>query len=456
MSTHYRSWGLDPLTPQKAQCWTSREQSLVDVAGSSAGHGGLLPFGNGRSYGDSCLNTAGTLLDARGLDRFIGFDVETGVLEVEAGLRFCDLLELIVPRGWFLPVTPGTQLLTVGGAIANDVHGKNHHVAGTFGRHVLAFELLRSDGSRLNCSAADNADLYAATIGGLGLTGLILSATIRLIAIDSAFMDVETVPFTGIAEFRDISRRSSDFDYTVAWLDCVSSGSNFARGLFYRARHAAARAGDEVLAPSSTHRLSVPFNLPGFALNSLSIRAFNELYYRSNERRAKRRPSSRDHYQPYFYPLDAVGHWNRIYGSKGFYQCQFVVPVDSKVTDGNDALETILRLIVRSGMGSFLAVLKEFGDLPSPGMLSFPRPGLCLALDFSNRGLATRKLIETIERLVVEAGGAVYPAKDRLMSASAFRAFFSRHAEFSEHVDPAFSSDFWRRVSMQFSQGTDI
>ncbi|GAA3978899.1 FAD-binding oxidoreductase [Allohahella marinimesophila] len=441
MSEAYRSWGLDPQTPQKALRWGWRDAPATQMAGQQS----VLPFGNGRSYGDSCLNTAGTLIDARGLDRFVALDTDTGVLTAEAGLTFQNILQHIVPRGWFLPVTPGTQFLTLGGAIANDVHGKNHHVAGTIGRHIKQFELLRSDGSRLVCSATQNAELFAATIGGLGLTGLILSAEIQLIRVDSAFMDVETIPFNGLEAFRSISADSASFDYTVAWLDCVSGGENFARGLFYRARHAAAIEADELLREKETGkgRVSIPFNFPAMALNGLSIKLFNELYYRSNSKKAARSAFSRDHYQPYFYPLDSIANWNRIYGSKGFYQCQFVVPA------GSESLEAILRAIVDSGMGSFLAVLKEFGDLASPGLLSFPRPGLCLALDFSNRGLKSRTLIERIEQQVVEAGGAIYPAKDRLMSASAFRTFFPAHDQFSRWIDPAFSSDFWRRVSME-------
>ena len=409
------------------------------------GEQSVLPFGNGRSYGDSCLNTAGTLLDARGLDRFIELDTQAGLLTAETGLTFQQILQHIVPKGWFLPVTPGTQFLTLGGAIANDVHGKNHHVAGTFGRHVKHLELLRSDGSRLTCSETQNSELFAATIGGLGLTGLILSAKIQLIRIDSAFMDVETIPFRGLEAFRTISAESAGFDYTVAWLDCVSGGDNYARGLFYRARHSAAKAGDELGRERSARKskLAIPFNFPSLALNGLSIKLFNELYYRSNSKKAEQGGLSRDHYQPYFYPLDSIGNWNRIYGSKGFYQCQFVVPSES------ESLAVILQTIVNSGMGSFLAVLKEFSDLSSPGLLSFPRPGMCLALDFSNRGLKSRTLIENIEKLVVGAGGAVYPAKDRLMSAAAFRTFFPAHEQFARWIDPAFSSDFWRRVSME-------
>ncbi|WP_416399117.1 FAD-binding oxidoreductase [Allohahella sp. A8] len=441
MSNAYRSWGVDPQTPQKAIRWGWRDAPAEQMAGQQS----VLPFGNGRSYGDSCLNTAGALLDTRGLDRFVALDAATGVLTAEAGVSFQHILQHVVPKGWFLPVTPGTQFLTLGGAIGNDVHGKNHHVAGAFGRHVRQFELLRSDGTRLICSPEKNSELFAATIGGLGLTGLILSAEIQLISIDSPFMDVETVPFSGLEAFRAISADSADFDYTVAWLDCVASGRNFARGLFYRARHSAALSSDELTREKQPveGRLSIPFNFPSIALNGLSIKLFNELYYRSNSKKAARGGMSRDHYQPYFYPLDSIANWNRIYGSKGFYQCQFVVPTDS------GALETILRSIVESGMGSFLAVLKEFGELASPGLLSFPRPGLCLALDFSNRGLKSRILIERIEQQVVAAGGAVYPAKDRLMSASAFRSFFPAHEAFSRWIDPAFSSDFWRRVSME-------
>ena len=342
----------------------------------------MLPYGNGRSYGDSNLNPGGILLDTRWMNRFIAFDASTGVLSCEAGVLLSDILRLCVPQGWFPSVTPGTRFVTVGGAIANDVHGKNHHRAGSFGNHVLQFELLRSDGSRLVCSPDRNADWFAATIGGLGLTGLISWAQIQLQRIAGPFIDSETVRFRSLDEFFELSRASEHgWDYTVSWIDCASAGRRLGRGLFSRGNHAPAGAG-AVEAPTSLTdepRRRVPFTPPISLINGLTLKAFNWAYF---HRQRDDHVRARQHYAPFFYPLDAVLEWNRIYGPRGFYQYQCVVP-------DADALRSVRRLletIAVSGMGSFLAVLKQFGAAASRGMLSFPMPGTTLALDFPNRG----------------------------------------------------------------------
>jgi len=397
-----------------------------------------LAYGRGRSYGDSCLNSDGELIDTRALDRFVSFDRDSGWLTAEPGVTLAAILRLIVPAGWFLPVSPGTSHATLGGAIANDVHGKNHHADGSFGRFVERFVLLRSSGQRLVCSADENTELFRATIGGLGLTGLVTQATVRLLPIRSDRMDVRIDRFQGLDAFMALAAERRDTHrYTVAWLDCAASGKAFARGVFLAANHA---RGDGPLEPAPPgSRLAIPFALPSRLLNRHTIRAFNSVYF------ARHRPLEgreiEQHYQGFFYPLDAIDRWNRIYGTRGFHQYQFVVPPGQEA-----ALGSILQRIVRSGMGSFLAVLKEFGDLPSPGLLSFPRPGLCLALDFADRGALTETLIRALDDEVRRAGGAAYPAKDRLMTAEAFRAYFPAVDRFARHVDPRFSSDFWRRV----------
>ena len=428
----YRSWGYSPKIKQRAVRPAWREFEIGSYEGS------LLPYGNGRSYGDSCLNTQGQVVDGRLLNKFISFDAARGVLRCEAGITFEDILELIVPRGWFLPVTPGTKFVTLGGAVANDVHGKNHHRDGTLGQHILSFELLRSSGERLLCSSDNNAEYFNATIGGLGLTGFITWVEIKLIPIKSSCLDVETITFKGLAEFLELSEESHDgFQYTVAWLDCVSGGNNFARGVFMRANHSEEAVG---IGKNPVKRnISVPLSLPSWVVNKYSISIFNSLYYSQQKRISNK--NTVKYYDSFFYPLDGVNNWNRIYGKDGFYQYQFVVPKNN-----TKVLEKILRVIIASGLGSFLAVLKEFGDIKSPGMMSFPKPGICLALDFSNRGKYTLQVLKQLDDYVMDAGGSVYPAKDNRMSSKAFKSYFPTCEVFADYIDPQFTSDFWERV----------
>ena len=421
------SWGRYPHATQQIIPLHWRDQPLPPVAGS------MLAYGNGRSYGDVCLNDGGTLLHTRGLDRFIAFDGDSGVLRCEGGVLFSEILEFAVPRGWFLPVTPGTRYVTVGGAIANDVHGKNHHRAGTFGEHLRCFELLRSDGARLLCSPMENVDLFTATIGGLGLTGVITWAEFTLLSVPGAAVATQTLSFAGLGEFFALSEQSeADHDYTVAWIDCAGSGKTFGRGVFIRANHAASSGRER--RPLS---LRVPFTPPFALINGITLRAFNALYFH-----AARRGAAHIHYVPYFYPLDAVDDWNRIYGPRGFLQYQCVVPPAAAA----DAIAELLRRIAASGSGSFLAVLKVFSDRPAAGILSFARAGTTLALDFPNRGAATLALLEQLDDIVVAAGGAVYPAKDARLKAERFRRYFPQWEKMLAHVDPRFSSGFWRRV----------
>lgn len=433
--TSYESWGRYPRASQEACELRHRVVSLSGVRRDRS----WLPYGNGRSYGDVCLNDGGLLLHTRGLDRFSSFDPATGVIACESGVLLSEILDLVVPQRWFPCVTPGTRFVTVGGAIANDVHGKNHHVRGTFGRHVLRFELLRSDGSRCICSRDVNSDLFRATIGGLGLTGLIQWAEFQLRPIASTLLRSETIKFASLDEFFSLSSESDrQYEYTVAWIDCVSSAAGKrGRGHFIRAVHA---SGEEYPDAAPPRTLSFPFDPPFSLINRNSLRGFNALYYHRQPARARERLV---HYRSFFYPLDGIARWNRIYGKRGFLQFQCVVPDDT----ARDALNEMLSEIAASGQGSFLAVLKRFGDVASPGMLSFPRPGPTLALDFPNDGTSTLELLARLERITLDARGALYPAKDARMSGAAFRASFSSLDEFSTHVDPQFSSSFWRRVN---------
>lgn len=423
------SWGRFPRAMQQVIPLHWRDAALPTTTGL------LLPYGNGRSYGDSCLNDGGILLHTRGLDRFIDFDPGSGVLRCEAGVLFSEILEFAIPRGWFLPVVPGTRFVTVGGAIANDVHGKNHHRAGTLGEHVRRFELLRSDGSRWQCSREEHADMFAATIGGLGLTGVITWAEVTLKRIAGAWMATHTQRFRNLKQFFALSAESErDFEYNVAWIDCAASGNGFGRGLFIRANHAPTPPGRR---EPDGHRLGIPFTPPLSLINRVSLRVFNALYFHR-----PRRSHALAHYSPYFFPLDAIGNWNRIYGPRGFLQYQCVVPP----ADAESTVTELLQCISASAAGSFLAVLKVFTDRPPAGILSFPRAGTTLALDFPNRGAATFDLLERLDDIVVAAGGAVYPAKDARLKGTRFRRYFPRWEEMLPHIDPRFSSSFWRRV----------
>ena len=432
----YQSWGRYPAaspTGVLPVVWRSDPPALDRVPGP------VLAYACGRSYGDSCLNEDGVLLDMTPLNRIIAFDGGTGVITCEGGVSLADILTVALPRGWFLPTTPGTKFISIGGAIANDVHGKNHHRAGTFGRHVLRFELARSDGSRTVCSPSDDAELYAATIGGLGLTGIITWAELQLRRVDGPYMDVETVPFRSIDEFFDVSADSDErYEYTMSWIDCLAVGRHLGRGMLMRGNHAWQKSIPGRSAEPRS-RFSVPFTLPPALLNPLSVRAFNAVIYRSHSLGTSRgvRP-----FDGFFYPLDAIGHWNRMYGPGGFLQYQCVVPFASDRT----AIRAVLGAISAANEGSFLAVLKTFGDAPSPGMLSFPRPGVTLALDFRYRGQRTLDLMERLDAIVLDGGGAVYPAKDARMPGATFRASFPRLREFMAYKDPKFSSSFWRRV----------
>jgi FAD/FMN-containing dehydrogenase len=397
-----------------------------------------LPFGNGRSYGDVCLNDGGVLLDCRGLDRFINFDREKGIIRCEGGVLLLDILRLVVPDGWFLPVVPGTQWVTIGGAIANDIHGKNHHVAGTIGHHIRSFELLRSDSTRRICSPSSNADWFRATVGGLGLTGIITWAEIQLKPISGSDIVCETIRFHSLDQFFEIARESDTaFEYTVAWIDALATGRKLGRGVFFRGNHATTGSKRVLPEPEKIDLGCVP---PIRMVTRPLVRLFNTLYAMKNGVSAGR---VNTHYVPFFFPLDVVGSWNRLYGTQGMLQYQFVVPSESAL----NVVGEILDRAARSVAPPFLTVLKVFGDRSSPGLLSFPRPGITMAIDFPNRGQPLMELLESFDALVTSAGGALYPAKDARMSPETFRAGFPSWEDMLRCVDPSISSSFWRRVT---------
>lgn len=433
------SWGRFPKshhTHLSNVAWDADLPKLNALNGS----GKVLAYGYGRSYGDSCLNDGGTLLDLTGMRRFISFDQTTGVLRCEAGMMLADIAEWGVPRGWFLPVTPGTKFVSVGGAIANDVHGKNHHRDGTLGRHVLRFELLRSDGSRFVCTPTENSEFFRATIGGLGLTGLILWAEIQLAPIPGPYIAQQQIRFRSIDEFFELNQDTDErFQFTVSWVDCLAVGPSLGRGFMMLGNYdrLQPRPGH---GPKPQSLLTVPIDAPAFLLNPLTVKLFNTAIYATQVQRVSTKLVD---WNKFFYPLDSVNRWNKLYGKPGFLQYQFVVPFN----DNFRALKAIMGQVAKSGEASFLVVLKTFGNLQSPGMLSFPREGVTMTLDFPFRGQKTLALLETLDGIVREAGGAVYPAKDARMSAASFQAFFPMWREFSQYVDPNFSSNFWRRVT---------
>jgi len=430
----YQSWGRYPRAAHARAIpirWRTDPLPLDDAEAS------VLPFAMGRSYGDSCLNDGGVLLDVTGLDRLISFDQERGVLRCEAGVTLAEILALVVPRGWFLPVVPGTRWVSVGGAIANDIHGKNHHRAGTFGCHVSRLELLRSTGERLTCSLGKNSSLFRATIGGLGLTGVILWAEIQLKRVTGSSISMERIRCSGLDQFLDLTAEDQAYEYSVAWVDCIASGRRLGRGVFMRGDHAGATLKGP--RPLRRARIFVPFDAPDRLINRTTIQCFNALYYR---RLLRRRTHLSLPYDTFFFPLDGIRDWGRLYGRRGFLQYQCVVPDQPS----GAAVRSLLARISDSAEAPSLAVLKKFGDLPSPGLLSFPRPGITLAVDFPFRGRPTLELLEDLDGIVRTTGGAVYPAKDARMSPDSFRAFFPGCAAFAEHVDPRFSSSFWRRV----------
>ena len=427
----YECWGRYPKAVQTAQHmeWLHQNPALPST-------GKMLPYGLGRSYGDCCLNDGNTIIITQNLNRFISFNEQTGTLRCEAGVSLGEILKVVVPKGWFLAVTPGTKFVTIGGAIANDVHGKNHHRNGTFGTHVRAFELWRSSQERLICSASQNQELFKATIGGLGLTGLIMWAEIQLVRIPTPFLDVEYVKFKGLADFIQLAKSSDkDFEHTVAWVDCSAQGSALGRGVFMRGNYAADTLGTET--PKSK-AITVPVDAPNWLLNRTTVRMFNEVYFRKHPVFSQKKVF----YDGYFYPLDAIENWNRMYGKRGFFQYQFVIPVDQAL----DATTEILQQVSNAGSASFLSVMKIFGDKAPAGMLSFPKSGITVAMDMANQGAKTLTLLDGLDKVVLKAGGRLYPAKDSRMSAAVFKEFYPNWQEFSKFIDPAFSSSFWRRV----------
>lgn len=395
----------------------------------------ILSVGGLRSYSDVCYNDDGLVINNRYLNHFIDFDRENGILTAEAGVTLKQILELTTPEGWFLPVTPGTKYVTLGGALANDVHGKNHHNDGSFGCFVIAFELTRSNGERMICDLNTNTSFYYATIGGLGLTGWITWVKIKLLRIKNNCIVTKALRFNNLHGFFELNKEfESKHKYTVSWVDCTASGNQLGRGIFYIGDHSEVGEGIDF----HEKKLSLPFVPPFSLVNKINLKLFNQFYY--NKKLCENEVIQ--HYEPFFYPLDKISNWNNIYGKRGFYQYQCVLPKHN----AEIVLTDLLRTINKSGLGSFLAVLKTFGNKHSGGLMSFPREGVTLALDFANIRGKTKELFYILDNIVYDAGGALYPAKDGRMTKKMFEFSFPNLNEFIKFIDPKFSSNFWCRV----------
>ena len=374
----------------------------------------VLARGMGRSYGDSA--NALNVLQTTYINHFIEFDEATGKLTAEAGITLREILEVIVPSGWFLQVTPGTSYVTLGGAIASDVHGKNHHSAGTFGQHVKSLRMVLGTGEVVTASPQHHADLFHATCGGMGLTGIIVNATIQLLPIGSSLISQKTIKANCIEAACEVFEINNDATYSVAWIDCLSEGKSLGRSVIMLGEHAE-QGGLNI---DIRQKVSVPFSTPSALLNSLTVKAFNAAYWHKSRQNLSQTVTL----MPYFYPLDAIGEWNRLYGKKGFVQFQCVVPK----LDGVANMRKLLTEISNSGEGSFLAVLKQFGT-GNENLLSFPIEGYTLALDFKASETAI-KTVKKLEDMVVDMGGRLYLTKDAVMHESTFKATYPNWEKF--------------------------
>ena len=374
----------------------------------------LIARGMGRSYGDSANGSK--VLQTSYCDNYVEFDEKTGILAAEAGITLRDILKITVRTGWFLPVTPGTSYGTLGGAIAGDVHGKNHHVAGTFGQHVKSIKMILGTGEVVTASTEENIDLFHATCGGIGLTGVILTATIQLIPVKSSLIDQKIIKASCIEAACEAFEDNSNATYSVAWIDCLAKGKSLGRSVLLLGEHSK-KGGLDI---DTKDPASIPFNTPSALLNSLTVKTFNSAYWHK---------SKNNHVQtvklmPYFYPLDTIGNWNKLYGKSGFLQFQCVLPKHN----GIENMRKLLTEISESGEGSFLAVLKQFGK-SNDNLLSFPTEGYTLALDFKLTTSAINTL-NRLEKIVVDLGGKIYLMKDALMQETTFKTTYHNWESF--------------------------
>ena len=432
MSLH--GWGNYPVIKNKVIEYDNNRQIKSIINSSSC----IIAHGNGRSYGDSAIND--TIIHIRPHNYFISFDYERGLLHVQAGVLLSEIVECFVPKGWFLKVTPGTKFITIGGAIASDVHGKNHHIAGCFSDHLNEFEIMIASGEIINCSKNNHPELFKATCGGMGLTGIILSAKIYLKSINSQFIDQKTIKNDNLKATFDAFEKYQNVPYSVAWIDCLSKGNRLGRSLLM--------IGDFIddgrLDYKTESKINIPFNMPPMTLSRWNVRLFNELYYSKAKNQSTKKIVKID---KFFYPLDVIDNWNRIYGKGGFVQYQFVLPKKSSY----EGLKEILKIIADSGQGSFLAVLKLHGKSNS-NYLSFPIEGYSLALDFK-MGKGTLKLLSKLDNIILKYNGRIYLTKDSRVTKEVFEQGYPQVEIFRQYrkdngMDKVFQSYQSQRVGI--------
>lgn len=416
------NWGNYPAIESDEYSF-SDEKSLRNLI---AKNGAFIPRGNGRCYGDASL--AAKTISTLKYNKILSFDVVNGVFECQSGITLDQVLEVIVPKGWFLPVTPGTKFITVGGAIASDVHGKNHHVDGCFSNHIIGMEVILGDGKKIVCSSSENKDLFEATCGGMGLTGLITKAKFRLKKIETSYIRQQQIKAKNLEDIVRLFEEYKHYTYSMAWIDCLKKGKGFGRSILIVGEHAniselnKKQAKNPLKLPSKK-KIAFPFNLPSWVLNTFTVKTFNFLYYNKNFKKVINNVVP---YEPFFYPLDAILHWNRGYGKKGFVQYQFVLPLQAK-----EGLIEILNRISKKGLGSFLAVLKIFGKQES--LIGFPIEGYTLALDFPVRkGLF--EFLDELDQVVLRYGGRLYMSKDARMKAEVLSAGYPQLETFKAIV----------------------
>lgn len=434
-----RLYGWGRTSPSLAEVVTPTSEDEVLQTFTSAQH--VLARGLGRSYGDAAQAAGGVVMRNDGFDSMSSISSD-GLITVGSGVSIDDIIRVGMPQGWFVPVTPGTRQVSIGGAIAADVHGKNHHVDGSFASHVRHMRIATPVGI-MSCSAEEQPELFWATVGGMGLTGFILDATVQLLPIESDAVLVDTVKHRDLdGVMADMLENDHRYRYSVSWVDCMTKGTSMGRGIITRGDHAP--SGEDDITPPRGARITVPLDAPSGLLNPLSIRIFNELWFR---RAPKKRDNERQSIGTFFHPLDGVNDWNRLYGRRGFVQYQFAVP-DAATETVRRAIETLSG----SGVPSFLAVLKRFGE-GNMGHLSFPTPGWTLALDLPVGPPALPGVLDALDTLVLENGGRVYLAKDSRLDPASFRAMYPRYQAFlsvKASVDPrnVITSDLARRLEL--------
>jgi decaprenylphospho-beta-D-ribofuranose 2-oxidase len=422
MKKQITNWGNYPVIEANEESFSFTEQLLELL--SREEH--FIARGNGRCYGDASL--AGNTISTLKFDKILSFDKQNGIFECQSGITLDQILEVIVPAGWFLPITPGTKFITIGGAVASDVHGKNHHVDGSFSNHILEMDIVLASGETVNCSTVVHQDLFEATCGGMGLTGIIGKVKFRLKKIETSYIRQKQIKAENLAELIRLFDEYSHYTYSVAWIDCLKEGSQFGRSILMLGEHAELKDLDdrqrkEPLRLPSKKQINFPFNLPSWVLNAYTVKAFNFFFYAKN---LKKEINNVVGYEPFFYPLDAILHWNRGYGKKGFVQYQFVLPLDA-----SQGLVEILHRISKKGMGSFLAVLKVFGKQES--IISFPKEGYTLALDFPVRG-DLLAFLDELDQVVLQYGGRLYMSKDARMKPEVLKSGYPELDKFKEII----------------------